>query len=117
MINKMELKMQEKELSNKSAGYYAYAAARDARMRNLVESSHYSEQQKILADRMALALELVYWAKGIHINYRKKFIAVKVDRAQVRDRQNLQLLEAEYTLKGYNKISTAQGVTYHIPKV
>lgn len=108
--------MNQKDLETKSAGYYAFAAARNARMRNIIESSHYSEKQKILADRMALALELVYWAKGIHINYRKKFIAVKVDRAQVKDRTNLQLLEDQYEASGYKKAASPQGVTYRIPK-
>jgi len=108
--------MNQTDLETKSAGSYAYAAARDARMRNIVESSHYSEQQKIAADRMALALELVYYARAIHINYRKKFIAVKVDRAYVKNRENLQYLEAEYEALGYKKASSPQGVTYRIPK-
>ena len=75
-----------------------------------------SQKQKTAADRMALALELVYWAKGIYINYRENFIAVKIDKAQVKDRKNLQLLEAEYTGLGYKKVVTNQGVTYRIPK-
>ena len=108
--------MKTNELETKSAGYYAFAAARDARMRNIVESSHYSEKQKISAERMALALELVYWAKGVHINYRKKFIAVKVDRAYVKNRENLNYLEAEYDALGYKKAATPQGITYRIPK-
>jgi len=108
--------MKTNELDTKSAGYYAFAAARDARMRNIIESSHYSEKQKISADRMALALELVYQAKGIYINYRKKFIAVKVDRAYVKDRNNLNLLEADYEALGYKKSASPQGITYHIPK-
>jgi len=109
--------MKTNELDTKSAGYYAFAAARDARMRNIVESSHYSEKQKIAAEGMALALELVYKAKGIYINYRKKFIAVKVDHAYVRDRANLASLEAYYEALGYTKSASAQGITYHIPKV
>ena len=108
--------MKTNELDTKSAGYYAFAAARDARMRNIIESSHYSEKQKISADRMALALEFVYQAKGIYINYRKKFIAVKVDRAYVKDRNNLNLLEADYEALGYKKSASPQGITYHIPK-
>lgn len=108
--------MKHKDLETKSAGYYAFAAARDARMRNLVEASHYSEKQKISADRMALALELVYHARAIHINYRKKFIAVKVDRAYVKDRETLNLLESDYESLGYKKVSSPQGITYHIPK-
>ena len=109
--------MKERELESKSAGYFAFAAARDARMRNIAKSSHYSEKQKILADRMALALELVYSSKGIHINYRDKFIAVKVDQARVKDRTNLKFLEEEYAELGYVKSVTNQGVIYRIPKI
>jgi hypothetical protein len=109
--------MKQTELENKSAGYYAFAAARDARMRNIAGASHYSEKQKIEAGRVKMALELVYWAKAIYEpNYREKFISIKVDRAQVKDRENLEYLEAEWMSKGYTKKSTPQGIIYRIPK-
>lgn len=108
--------MQVTDLDSKPAGYYAYAASRDANMRNIANASHYSQSQKIAADRMSLALALVYAAKDIYVNYRKTFIAVKVNRASVKDRKNLLILEQDYTAKGYKKVVTNQGVTYRIPK-
>lgn len=109
--------MRAQELDTKSAGYYAFAASRDARMRAIAMWSHYTNAERVRAERMKLGLEMVYSAKGIYINPRGKFIAIKVDRAQVRDRKNLALLEAEYDKAGIKKAVSAQGITYRIPKV
>ena len=108
--------MKEKELDTQGAGYYAYAAARDARMRAVAMWSHYTEAERVRAERIKLGLEMVYYAKGIYINPRGKFIAVKVDQARVRDRKMLALLEQDYVLEGITKVVTEQGVTYRIPK-
>jgi hypothetical protein len=109
--------MQTQELETKSAGYYAYAAARDARMRAVAMWSTYTSAEQVRAERIKLGLELVYSAKGIYINPRGKFIAIKVDQPQVRDRKNLALLEKDYTLLGITKVVTEQGITYRIPKI
>ena len=109
--------MKAQELETKSAGYYAYAAARDASMRAVAMWSHYTDQERVRAERMKLGLEMVYHAKGIHINPRGKFIAVKVDQPQVRDRKNLALLENDYDAVGITKVVTEQGITYRIPKI
>ena len=109
--------MKAHELETKSAGYYAYAAARDASMRAVAMWSHYTDRERVRAERMKLGLEMVYNAKGIHINPRGKFIAVKVDRPQVRDRKNLALLEKDYELLSITKVVTEQGITYRIPKI
>ena len=109
--------MKAQELETKSAGYYAYAAARDASMRAVAMWSHYTDRERVRAERMKLGLEMVYNAKGIHINPRGKFIAVKVDQPQVRDRKNLALLEQDYELLSITKVVTEQGITYRIPKI
>jgi hypothetical protein len=109
--------MKAQELETKSAGYYAFAAARDASMRAVAMWSHYTDRERVRAERMKLGLEMVYNAKGIHINPRGKFIAVKVDQPQVRDRKNLALLEKDYELLSITKVVTEQGITYRIPKI
>jgi len=109
--------MKAQELETKSAGYFAYAAARDASMRAIAMWSHYTDRERVRAERMKLGLEMVYNAKGVYVNPRGKFIAVKVDRPQVRDRKNLALLEKDYELLGITKVLTEQGVTYRIPKI
>lgn len=95
---------------------WAWAAARDARQRNLTAQSHYSQSQQVAAERMSLALDLLYHNRGIFINYRQKFIAVKVDAARVRDRGNLGECEAQWAAAGVKKLLTNQGVVYRIPK-
>jgi hypothetical protein len=108
--------MQERELETRSAGFYAYAAARDARMRAAAMWSHYTEAERVRAERMKLALELCYSAKNFYINPRAKFITIKVENPRVKDRRNLALLEEDYAVEGIAKVVTAQGITYRIPK-
>lgn len=94
-----------------------FAAAYDARMRNIAVGSTYSQKEKTRADRMKFALELCFNFKEIHINYRQKFIAVKVDNAVVKNRKDLALLESDWEKEGIVKRTSAQGVIYHIPRV
>lgn len=109
--------MKTKELETKSAGYYAYAASRDASMKSFAASTFYTEAERVTAERVKLGLELVYSAKGVYLTYRKKFISIKLDNARVRDRVNLRYLEEDYEQKGYVKAVTDQGITYRIPKI
>ena len=106
----MELFMIEKETEHKSAGQFAWFAERDARLRSAVNSSLYSDKQKIRAERV----ELVFSAEKIYIEYRKKFISVKVNKPDVRDRKGLALLEMTYQNEGFEKCKTSQGVTYRL---
>ncbi len=87
-------------------------AARDARMRNYANSTRYTEQQKIAAERMKLALELVYSAKAVYIAYGKTGISLKVDGARVRDRRELALMEEGWSIAGFVKKISPQGVIY-----
>ncbi len=100
------LELDTKEAPNK------WWAARDARMRNYANSTRYSDSQKIAAERMKLALEIVYAAKSVYIAYGKTGISLKVDGARVRDRKELALMEAGWAIAGYEKRVSAQGVIY-----
>jgi hypothetical protein len=108
--------MQERELDTPSAGFYAYAAARDAAQRSYAASTHYTEKQKIAAERMKLVLEMMYSARAFHVNYRDRFIAIKIDSPRVIDRANLATMETEWATAGVVKRATAQGIIYRIPK-
>ena len=103
--------LKTEESSNKRGAYL------DARMRNLAGKSHYSYSDQTRAERMKIVLELVYTAKEIYINYRAKFIAVKVDGARVADKVSLSELETEWATQGITKAVSAQGVVYRIPKL
>lgn len=109
--------MKAVNLDTDNAGFYAFAAARDARMRAAAMWSHYTSTERTRAERMKLGLELCYSTSAIYINPRNKFIAIKVDKPTVRDRKNLALLEKDYEKLGdITKVSTNQGITYRIAK-
>lgn len=108
--------MKQRELDTQAAPC-KWFAARDARMRNYAKASHYSEQERVAAERMRWGLELCYGNDGIFINYRDRFIAVKVNAARVKNKVELALLEESYVQKGITKAVSAQGVIYRIPKV
>ena len=103
------------ELDTKAAPTAGFAA-RDARMRNFAMSTNYSEAQKIQAERMKLGLEMVYSAKEIHVNFRLKFITIKLESPLVRDRKTLALLEQDYERAGITKQISAQGIIYRIKR-
>lgn len=108
--------MQTHTSETKAAGFYAFAAMRDARMRNEAGKSTYTEKQRLRAERMRLGLECVYSTTEVHINYRKKFIAVKLSNAIVRDRASVAVLEQDYALEGISKEITPQAIIYRIPR-
>lgn len=97
---------------NTKPQYCKWRAVQDVRLRNAVNSTRYTDSEKLRAERMKLALELVYRARGIYVNFRKTKIAVKVDDAAVKDRANLALLEQDWAARGVKKAVSAQGVIY-----
>lgn len=96
---------------------HKFFAYNDARMSSIAASTHYDQSQKLQAERMKFVLELVYAAKDMYVTFRKKFIAIKIDDARVRDKAKLAEFEAYWGDKGVIKVVTPQGVTYRIPKV
>lgn len=108
--------MQTHTSETKDAGFYAYAAMRDARMRNEAMKSTYSDAERVRAERMRVGLECVYRSKEVHINYRKKFIAVKLSNAIVINRASVNDLERFYALEGISKEITPQAIIYRIPR-
>jgi len=89
-------------------------ASQDARMRNIANKSHYSYRVQTQVERMKLALSVVYGAKAIYDAFGKTGVSIKVDRPWVRDRKNLQALEAEWAERGITKKISPQGVTYRL---
>lgn len=108
--------MQTQDIETKPAPNKAWAVI-DARMKNIVNASHISQIEKLRAERMKLALELVYHAKDIYISYGKKGISIKVDQGKVSDRKNLRMLEDGWTKDGVTKRRSEQGVIYRFKLV
>ena len=107
--------MQTVELETKSAGRYAYFAAQDAAVKSYAASTHYTSQQKLNAERKKLVLEMAYYGE-VHVNYRKKFVALKVVNTNVQNRKLLAELERDFTEENISRVVTAQGIVYRIPK-
>jgi|APGre2960657423_1045063.scaffolds.fasta_scaffold00423_6 hypothetical protein len=109
--------MQEEKIYTRSAGFYAWAASRDAAIKSYVASTGYTDAQKLRAERVKLGLELVYNNRAVRINYRAKWITLKVEGASVRDSRSLALLEADYVAQGITKRVNLEGdVLYKILK-
>ena len=108
------MRMIEKETEHQSAGYYAWCAAKDASLKHAVNASNFSDAQKAKAERVKLALELVYSASTISITNCKKWIRVKVHNGTIRDRKNLRLLEGDWAIQGIVKNHTPQGIIYRV---
>lgn len=106
--------MFEKDTEHQSAGRFAWFAARDASLRSAVNASLFSDAQKLKAERMKLALEMVYSCEEVSITNCKKWIRVKVHKGTVRDKKTLKVLEADWTTDGITKVHTNQGVIYHV---
>jgi hypothetical protein len=87
-------------------------AAQDARQRNLNNKSQYPAKVQARVERMKLALEMVYRARGIYDSYGKKGISLKVDGPSIVDPKNLTLLEQEWAALGVTKKASAQGFIY-----
>lgn len=109
-----ELKMQQVETEYKSAGHFAWFAAKDARQKSLANKTRFSNIQLAKADRVSLALELVYYCEKVTIDYCKKWIRVKVHKAQIKDKKSLALLETDWGNQGIVKVITDQGIIYRV---
>lgn len=106
--------MKSVETEHKDAGMFAWFAARDAKMRSAVNATNFSDKQKIRAERVKLALELVYSYKAITLDYTKRHIRVKVHNAIIKDRKNLRELEKDWEQDGIVKVLTDQGIIYRV---
>lgn len=105
----------EQETENKSAGKWAWFAERDARIQSVANSSRYTNDQKVRAERLRMALMILINAENIFVEYRKKFISVKVHKPKTLKLNDLWSFEEDWSKEGITKLKTAQGVTYRIP--
>jgi hypothetical protein len=86
--------MQTVYLNTDEAANKAWAA-QDARQRNLNNKSRYSYAIQTQVERMKMVLSVLYSAQNIYEAYGKQGISIKLDRASVRDRSNLEQMEQD----------------------
>jgi len=103
-----------KDTDYKSAGKYAFFAARDASFKSAVNASRFSDFQKLKAERMKLALELLYSCEEVKVTNCIKWIRVKVIKGIIKDRKNLRSFEQDWAAEGITKVTTAQGIIYRV---
>jgi hypothetical protein len=105
-----------KALNYRDADDNKRGAALNAFYRNREMAGTYTREQQCLAQRALDLLDTAYAYANSYINYRKKFMAVKIEGAMKRDKrlaaEAVSILEG----KGYTVVSTPQGIVVRIPK-
>lgn len=98
-----------KDIDNKPAGRFAFAASMDAQRRNTNNKSLYSEAQIRKAITVMDLMDTAFSSKSLHINYRKTFITIKAENARPRDGMAKTVIEL-FKNNGYLLKQSAQGL-------
>ena len=106
--------LQEKELNTKSAGQFAWAAARDAHRYSDECRMLYTNAQRARAESFHRMVDMAYTNVRRELTYRKSFVVVKIEKGQVRDRAYARMVEDEAAERGYVRTVTPQSVNYRI---
>jgi hypothetical protein len=102
--------MQAKFINTEESSNKSFAAY-DRRMRNIANASHYTEAERVRAERMRMALTLVYAGVVYTPSYGTTGVSIKVV-GFVADAKNLKALEADWAEQGVIKKESAQGIIY-----
>ena len=105
-----------KQLNYKDADDNRRGAAVNAYYRNRELACTYTREQQCLAQRALDILDCAYAYAQSYINYRKKFIAVKLEGALRRDRARAAEAVSILESRGYEVVVTAQGIVVRIPR-
>lgn len=105
-----------KQLNYRDAEDNRRGAAVNAYYRNRELACTYTREQQCLAQRALDILDCAYAYAQSYINYRKKFIAVKLEGALRRDRARAAEAVSILESKGYEVVVTAQGIVVRIPR-
>ena len=108
--------MQAKELETKDAGAYAWFAAQDARTKSYAASTHYTAQQRLVAERAKNTLQMFYNSRVV-LNYRKTQVSIKVFSTSPANPRAIRDLEQDWEARGWLKKTNPRRETiYTIPK-
>lgn len=105
-----------KQLNYRDADDNRRGAAVNAYYRNRELACTYTREQQCLAQRALDLLDCAYAYAQSYINYRKKFIAVKLEGALRRDRARAAEAVSILESRGYEVVVTAQGIVVRIPR-
>lgn len=106
--------LQEKELNARSAGQYAWAAKQNAEKYSDECRMLYTNAQRAQAESFHRMVDMAYTNVRKELTYRKKFVVVKIEKGQVRNRTYARMVEAEAAERGYVRTVTPQSVNYRI---
>lgn len=106
--------LQEKELNTRSAGNFAWAAAKDAERYSDECRVRYTPKDRARAETFRDLVEMAYTNVRAEPTYRKTFIVIKVENGQVRDRKWAREIDAICVERNYDKTRTAQGFNFRI---
>ena len=109
--------LNDKDLNNKPAGRFAFAAAKDANRYSDECRMTFTPSQRAYAETFRDILVLAYSAEEVFVNFRKTIISIKLTKPQVRDRKVVRELDAICAERGYVKARSEQGLLYKLPKV
>jgi hypothetical protein len=105
-----------KALNYRDADDNKRGAALNAYFRNREMAGTYTREQQCLAQRALDLLDTAYAYANSYINYRKTFMAVKIEGAVRRDRKLAAEAVSILEDRGYEVVTTAQGIVVRIPR-
>ena len=94
------------EIDNESVVQDRIFAAADARRRNALYEGQYTAKQRAFAEAFKAQVANAYIRSKVYLNYRERFMAIKVDRPSVRDR-------ISSAVAGTEDFCAKQGITAH----
>lgn len=88
----------------------------DAKKRNAVNEALYSESERQLAEIFANQARNAYIRSRVYLNYREKFIAVKIDKPSVSDKISVAVdaLNRDAEALGYTIVKTKSNIVYRL---
>jgi len=108
--------LQEHEIKTQSAANYGWAAVIDADRCSREHVGRYTPKQQSTAETLKDLIELGYYNTGVFVNYRKTFVAVKIADPKVRNKQVAKELDELFAERGYEKVTSNQGIIVRLFK-
>lgn len=110
--------LKEKEINSRNAGFFAQAAATDARVKNLENKKYYTASEIRDIESAKTTLEYLAYHGDFYVNFRKKFAVVKIDNARVKSKKVVADLDEYYASRGWQKVRArnTKTVLYRMPR-